>query len=68
MNVGDYLSRRAVALGLVTEGLIKTDEQIEAEKQQQQMMAAAQTFGPDALKLAAGRVDKEAAQMEKEAE
>ena len=61
MNIGDYLSRRATALGLVTDGLIKSEEQIEAEQQQQQMMAAAQTFGPEALKLAAGRVDKEAA-------
>jgi hypothetical protein len=59
MNIGDYLSRRATALGLVTDGLIKSEEQIQEEMQQQQMMQAAQTFGPDALKLAAGRVDKE---------
>lgn len=66
INIGDYLSRRATALGLVTDGLIKSEEQLQAEQQQQQMMAAAQTFGPDALKLAAGRVDKEAAAAMKE--
>jgi hypothetical protein len=66
LNIGDYLSRRATALGLVTDGLIKTEEQIEAEQQQQQMMAAAQTFGPQALKLAAGRVDQEAAAQQAE--
>ena len=59
LNVGEYLSRRATALGLVIDGLIKTEEEIQQEMQQQQMQAAAQTMGPEALRLAAGRVDKE---------
>ena len=62
MNIGDYLARRATALGLVTDGLIKTEEEIQQQQQMQQMQSAAQTFGPEALRLAAGQVDKEAAQ------
>lgn len=36
LNVGDYLTRRATALGLDTKGLIRSAEEIEAERQQQQ--------------------------------
>tara|TARA_R110000787_G_scaffold186566_4_gene298281 strand:+ start:5933 stop:7498 length:1566 start_codon:yes stop_codon:yes gene_type:complete len=61
MNINDYLSRRATALGLVTDGLIKSEEDIQAEKQQQQMMATAQTFGPDAMKIAAGQMNQQSA-------
>lgn len=61
LRVDNYLSRRATALGLVLDGLIKTEEEIQAEMQQKQMMAAAQTFGPEALRLSAARVDKDAA-------
>lgn len=45
MSVGDYLTRRATALGMDKEGLIKTTEQVEQEKQaamQQQQQAAMQ--------------------------
>jgi hypothetical protein len=41
VNVGDYFKRRATALGIETEGLIKTDEEIQQAAQQahqQEMM------------------------------
>lgn len=53
MNMGDYLARRATALGLVTDGLIKSQEQIEAERQQMMQAQMVNQLGPDAMKLAA---------------
>lgn len=52
VNLGDYISRRATALGIDTSGLIKTEEQIQQEMmlaQQQQML---QQFGPQAVDVA----------------
>ena len=47
VNWGDYMTRRATALGIDTEGLIKTDEQVQQEQQQAQMMQMAQPgLGP----------------------
>lgn len=43
VDIGDYISRRATAIGLDTDGLIKTDEQIKAEDAQKaQAQQAAQ--------------------------
>ena len=42
VNISDYLKRRATSLGIDTEGLIKTEEDIQQEQQeaqQQQMMS-----------------------------
>ena len=49
VNMREYMDRRAMALGIETEGLIKSEEQIQAEQQQAQMMQAAQTFGPQVI-------------------
>ena len=47
INWSDYMTRRATALGLDTEGLIKSDEQVQQEQQQAQMMQMAQQgIGP----------------------
>jgi Bacteriophage head to tail connecting protein len=47
INWADYMTRRATALGLDTEGLIKSDEQVQEEQQQAQMMQMAQQgIGP----------------------
>jgi hypothetical protein len=47
VNWSDYMTRRATALGIDTEGLIKTDEQVQQEQQQAQMMQMAQQgLGP----------------------
>jgi hypothetical protein len=52
VNWGNYMTRRATALGIDTEGLIKTDDEVAAEQaaaQQQQMMEAAMGPGINAL-------------------
>ena len=47
VNWSDYMTRRATALGIDTEGLIKSDEQVQQEQQQAQMMQMAQQgLGP----------------------
>jgi hypothetical protein len=49
LNVSDYFKRRATALGIETEGLIKTEEEIQQAMQQQQMMEMAQKLGAPAV-------------------
>lgn len=47
INWGDYMTRRGTALGIDMKGLVKTDEEIAQEQQQQQLMAlASQATGP----------------------
>jgi len=52
VNVREYLKRRASALGIDIEGLIKSEEQIQAEMQQQQEQAVVQQFGSQAMDIA----------------
>ena len=49
VHVGDYLQRRASALGINTKGLIKSEEEVEAQTQQQTQMALAQKLGGPAI-------------------
>jgi hypothetical protein len=49
VNVSDYFKRRATALGIETEGLIKTQEEIQQAMQQAQMMEMAQKLGAPAV-------------------
>lgn len=65
LNVGDYLSRCAAALGIRKKGLIKSDEEIQAAEQQQQQMAMAQQLGPAAMQAGA---KVSAAQMQAQAQ
>jgi hypothetical protein len=48
-NVGDYVKRRAAALGLDVTGLIKSPEQKEAEQQQRMQMEMMNRLGPNAI-------------------
>ncbi len=54
VNIPDYLTRRATAVGIDTEGLIKSEEEVQQAQQQaqqqQQMMQLAEKLGPTALK------------------
>jgi hypothetical protein len=52
LNVSDYFKRRATALGIETEGLIKTEEEIQQAMQQAQMMEMAQKLGGPAINAA----------------
>lgn len=46
LNIGDLMTRVATALGINTEGLIKTDEEVAAEQQQQMMLQMANRAAP----------------------
>ena len=50
VNVENYFKRRATALGIKTEGLIKSAEQMQQEAQQQQMQALTEKLGPSGIK------------------
>lgn len=54
LNVGEYLKRTGASLGIEMEGLIKSEEQVQQEREQQQMMQMAQQLGPEALQQAGG--------------
>ncbi len=53
VNMADYIKRRATAVGIDTEGLIKTPEQLAAERaeaqQQQQQQMMIEKLGPNAV-------------------
>jgi hypothetical protein len=49
MNVGDYIQRRGAALGIDTDGLIKSPEQQAQEQQQAMMMQMMDKLGPNAI-------------------
>ena len=49
INLRNYLERRATAIGLDTKGLVKTEEEMQAEMQQQQQMAMVERLGPGAI-------------------
>ena len=46
LNVSDYFKRRATALGIETEGLIKTEEEIQQAMQQAQQQEMMKLGGP----------------------
>jgi len=50
VNVGEYFKRRATSLGIKTIGLVKTDEDIQAEMQQQQQMDLLRQATPQGVK------------------
>lgn len=58
VNWGDYMQRRANALGVDTSGLIKTPEQVAQEQQQAQLMALAEKLGPNAVNQIGGMAQK----------
>jgi hypothetical protein len=49
VNVGDYFKRRATALGIETDGLIKSDEEIQAAMQQAQQQEMMMKLGAPAV-------------------
>lgn len=49
LNVGDYITRVATALGIDAEGLINSEEQVQQTQQRQAMMEAVQRAAPNAI-------------------
>ena len=59
VNMSDYLKRRATSIGIDTAGLVRTEEEIQLQKQQEmQAQMAQQAVGPGVSAL--GGVAKEA--------
>ena len=50
VNVSEYFQRRATSLGIKTAGLVKSQEQMQAEQQQAQQMAMMQQVAPQGVK------------------
>jgi hypothetical protein len=71
VNVEEYFKRRATSLGIKTRGLIKTQEEIQQEAQQAQMMSMAEKAAPQGVaalgNIAKESVSNEAAMAEQEA-
>lgn len=59
VNVEEYFKRRATSLGIKTQGLIKTQEQIQQETQQAQMMSMAEKAAPQGA-AAMGNIARDA--------
>jgi len=51
LNVGDYLKRRATALGIETKGLVKTPEEIAQEQERAMMGQLVDRLGPNAVNV-----------------
>ena len=67
VNVEEYFKRRATSLGIKTQGLIKTLEQIQQEMQQAQMMSMAEKAAPQGA-AALGNIARDAMAPQEEAE
>jgi hypothetical protein len=50
VSVGEYFKRRATSLGIKTTGLVKTEEEIQAMRQQAQQMQLTEKLGPAGIK------------------
>jgi hypothetical protein len=50
VNVEDYLKRRATALNINTDGLIKSQEEMQAQKQQAMALQLTKQLGPQTIK------------------
>lgn len=50
VNVSEYFQRRATSLGIKTAGLVKSQEEMQAEQQQAQQMAMLQQVAPQGIK------------------
>ena len=59
VNVGEYFKRRAVSLGIKTQGLVKSEEEIQAMMQQQQQMQLTEKLGPAGIKAVSDNIGAE---------
>lgn len=59
VNVGEYFKRRATSLGIKTQGLVKSEEEIQAMMQQQQQMQLTEKLGPAGIKAVSDNLSPE---------
>ena len=63
INMREYMTRRAAALGIDTQGLVKSEEEIQMQMQQQQMQAMAQQVAPNAADAVAQQMQQQTEQQ-----
>ncbi|MAL84554.1 MAG: phage tail protein [Idiomarina sp.] len=56
VKVSEYFKRRAISLGIKTDGLVKSDEEMAMEAQQMQQMQMAEKLGPAGIKAVSDQV------------
>ncbi|MDX0270906.1 phage tail protein [Sinorhizobium meliloti] len=54
INAGEYMTRRGAALGIDTNGLVRTDDELQAGDQQSQMQQMIEKLGPQAISQMGG--------------
>ena len=57
VNIREYMSRRASALGIDTDGLVRSEQEVMQQQQQEQMMAMAQQAGPSMVNAASKQME-----------
>ena len=57
INMQEYMKRRASALGIDTDGLVRSQEEIDAMMQQQQQAQMAQQLGPSAIQAVSKQME-----------
>jgi hypothetical protein len=70
VNAGAYITRRAAALSIDISGLVRSEEEVQAARQQQMQAALAEKLGPTAIKANADRdmaAQQQAAEQEQAA-
>jgi hypothetical protein len=60
----EYMNRRAASLGIETKGLVKSEEQMQAEQQAAMQMQALQTAAPQITKSAGNIIEKQQTQQQ----
>jgi hypothetical protein len=66
LNIGNYIIRRGTALGIDMDGLVKSEEEVQAEQQQAQIQALVEQLGPNVINQL-GAAAREAAAPPKDA-
>ena len=66
VNVGEYFKRRATSLGIKTDGLVKSEEQLAQEQQQAQMMQMTEKLGPAGIKAVSDQAKEQNNQQQPE--
>ena len=54
VNVSDYMTRRATALGLVLDGLVRSEDEVQAQQAQAQQAQMVQGMAPEVVRQAGG--------------
>jgi len=68
VNIREYMNRRASALGIDTDNLVRSEEELAQMEQQQQQAMMAQQMGPQAMQVASDAMQQGMQETEPEVE